>query len=229
MNHRVYSILVFAFLATCLAKAQEPFFCVTPGTELYYERTSTKNGKLSQTTLFEISSVENKDEGCLVSYCVTMKDHRGKDIFGGRTALTVDVAANGDTYMDFGESVRDFVKNILKDINITTTGNAALLPADMKPGDSLPDAHCELRWGMLSLTLDVIDRKVLRTETITTPAGTFECVVAREHKIENGPMHYVDTWSDSWYSKGIGYVRHDVMDVKKKLKESEILICIDKR
>ena len=223
MRRRLSAIIVL-LLCSFAALAQEPYFCVTPGCVLHYERTKVKTGKLSQTTLFEIESAKKSSTGRVVSYYVTMKKAGGTPIFGGRTALSIDIEANGDTYMDFGASVRGFVQNVFKDVEITCTGNSAILPAAMKPGDTLPDAHCELTSGIIKLTIDVTERKVLRQETITTDAGTFDCIVAREHKVENAPMHHFDKWSDTWYAKGIGYVRHDVLDNKMDVEYSEILV-----
>ena len=206
------------------AKAGEPFFCVTPGTTLYYERYDTDNNKLMQTTFFEIDSKVPQGENSLVKYFVTMNKANGKPIFGGRTALEIIFGKSGETHMDFGLSVSSFIKNIFKNMELRVEGNAAVLPAVMKPGDKLPDAHCVVRAGAIKLTIDVVERTVLREETITVPGGTFKCIVAREHKLEDAPFHHVDTWSDSWYVHGIGYVRHDVYNSKMKLEASEILI-----
>jgi len=206
------------------AKAGEPFFCVTPGTTLYYERYDTDNNKLMQTTYFEIDSKVPQGENSLVKYFVTMKKANGRPIFGGRTALEIIFGKSGETHMDFGLSVSSFIKNIFKNMELRVEGNAAVLPAVMKPGDKLPDAHCVVRAGAIKLTIDVVERTVLREETITVPGGTFKCIVAREHKLEDAPFHHVDTWSDSWYVHGIGYVRHDVYNSKMKLEASEILI-----
>lgn len=206
------------------AKAGEPFFCVTPGTTLYYERYDTDNNKLMQTTFFEIDSKVPQGENSLVKYFVTMKKANGRPIFGGRTALEIIFGKSGETNMDFGLSVSSFIKNIFKNMELRVEGNAAVLPAVMKPGDKLPDAHCVVRAGAIKLTIDVVERTVLREETITVPGGTFKCIVAREHKLEDAPFHHVDTWSDSWYVHGIGYVRHDVYNSKMKLEASEILI-----
>ena len=38
----------------------------------------------------------------------------------------------------------------------------ALLPADAKPGDVLPDASCKVSMGLLSVTIDVTVRQVIR-------------------------------------------------------------------
>ncbi len=39
-------------------------------------------------------------------------------------------------------------------------------------------------------------------------------------------MHPGDTWSDTWYAPGIGYVRHDSYNYKMELLSSEILVSI---
>ena len=217
----VSCVLLFSAFS---AKAGEPFFCVTPGTTLYYVRYDTDNNKLMQTTFFEIDSKVPQGENSLVKYFVTMKKANGRPIFGGRTALEIIFGKSGETHMDFGLSVSSFIKNIFKNMELRVEGNAAVLPAVMKPGDKLPDAHCVVRAGAIKLTIDVVERTVLREETITVPGGTFKCIVAREHKLEDAPFHHVDTWSDSWYVHGIGYVRHDVYNSKMKLEASEILI-----
>jgi hypothetical protein len=94
----------------------------------------------------------------------------------------------------------------------------------MDVGDILPDSHCAVKVSAFTYYIDVTERVVLRKEQLTTPAGTFDCVVVREHKVEEGPMHHGDFWSDTWYAPGIGYVRHDTFDKKMRLESIEILI-----
>ena len=221
---RLFPTIAILLMTAVVTMAKEPFFCVTPGCVQYYERTKVKNGKLTQTTLFEIESARAEAGGKVVSYYVTMKKAGGAQIFGGRTLLSVTIDADGTTHMDFGASVRNFIKNLFKDAEINCEGNAAILPADMKPGDTLPEAHCVLTSGILKLTIDVTGRQVLRYETITTPAGTFDCIVVREHKVENAPMHHYDSWSQTWYARGVGYVRHDVLGKNMETEYSEVLI-----
>ena len=43
----------------------------------------------------------------------------------------------------------------------------------------------------------------------TVPAGTFDCIVVRERKIERGIGRNRDTLTENWYAPGIGPVRHD--------------------
>lgn len=67
-------------------------------------------------------------------------------------------------------------------------------------------------------------RKADGREILATPAGSFDCVVVREHRRENGPMHHNEIWTDTWYAPDIGYVRHDHFNKKLRLESSEILV-----
>ena len=75
----------------------------------------------------------------------------------------------------------------------------------------------------------VTDRKVLRYETISTPAGTFDCIVISEHKVEKAPVYKRETTALSWYSDGVGYVRHDTYNKNMHLETSEQLYSIDRK
>ena len=48
-------------------------------------------------------------------------------------------------------------------------------------------------------------------------------MVVREHKVERGPGHYRNTFADSWYVAGIGYVRHDTYGKNMRLDTTEVL------
>lgn len=218
----------FFLIFFCInALAGEPYFCTKAGRKLYYERYSTGARKLVQTTDFEIDSlVVGKDGSRRIYYGVTMKKNGKKPIFGGRADLLATVSANGDTRMDIGTTVLSFIKNLFPRTKATVMGNEGLLPANMKPGDVLPDANCKISMGLVSVTIDVTERKVLRMERLHTPAGDFDCIVVRERKKEDAPLHHLDNYLENWYVPNLGYVRHDVYDENMVLEQSEMLVRI---
>jgi len=89
------------------------------------------------------------------------------------------------------------------------------------------DSLVRNKQGVLSayygVTIDVTERLVLRRERLATPAGTFDCVVVRERKKEDAPLHHLDNYVENWYVPGMGYVRHDVYSVNMELEQTEIL------
>ncbi len=218
-------ILSFFALFFCVgALAGEPFFCTKAGTKLYYERYKAGTRKIVQTTDFEIDSLVSTGNGKRqVIYGVTMKKNGKKPIFGGRADLVAQIDANGDTHMDFGATVLSFLKNLFPNAKSEITGTDALLPADAKPGDVLPDASCKVSLGLLSVTIEVTERQILRRERISTPAGDFDCIVVRERKKEDAPLHHRDNYLENWYVPNMGYVRHDVYNDKMELEQTELL------
>ena len=214
-------------LAVSHAWAGGPYFCSKPGCSLYYERYEEGTGKFLRTTLLDFVSVRREGNGKVVEYGMTLGRPNGRELYGGRAAMTTVIAGNGDVWMDLGASVRMILQNLFPRAEIVSTGTPAILPAGMSPGDTLPEARCVVTVAGFAYSVVQKHRKVLRTERIETPAGVFDCVVEQAYKEEEGPMYARNTWAVTWYAEGIGYVRHDTYDRKMNLLSSEVLVRID--
>lgn len=206
---------------------KEPYFCTRPGTHLYYERTKAGKTKLLQSTLFEIESSRLSAKGCTIRYAVTLTKANGSELYGGRAVQTAYASPEGDISLNFGETVKAFIKNLFPHTRIEVSEASAVLPAQMQPGDTLPETHCSVKVMGITVRFDITERKVLRKERVATPAGTFDCMVVREHKKEDAPFHHVDEWLDNYYVQGLGYVRHDRYDKDFRLQDSEVLVRIN--
>ena len=216
-------LLVALLLPGLAALAGEPYFCLSAGRTLYYERTKASNGRLERTTTMRIGTVRPSGAGRQVEYVFLLQGPGGKDLYGGEAPMETEIAADGDVRMDVGAQLGAVLHNMFPNATLSSSGSPALLPADMKPGDRLPDAHSSVFAGALTYTVDITEREVLRAERVTVPAGTFDCLVVREHKVEKGPGRNRNTISDSWYAPGVGYVRHDTYDRNMRLDTTEVL------
>lgn len=205
------------------APAAEPYFCTQPGRMLYYERLEAGSGKLQRTTTWAIDSVRPAGDGTVVDYTFALNKPGGAPMYGGPAQMSVRIDGRGDVRMDVGGTMKVIFAGMFPRAEIVSTGDQTLLPVDMRPGDSLPDAHSVVSVLKMKYRTDVMQREVLREERITVPAGTFDCVVVREHKVERGPGRNRVTTSETWYARGIGYVRHDTYDKNLKLETSEVL------
>ena len=216
-------LLSLLLLLSLPALAGEPYFCTRPGRTLSYERTEAGSGRLRRTTTFEITAVHQGAAGREVEYLFTLRRPGGAALYGGPAKMQVEIAPDGTVRMDLGSTLIAMLQNLLPRASFRSSGTQALLPPEMHPGDRLPEAHCVVEGPGMKYRIDVTEREVLRPETLTTPAGTFDCIVVREHKVERGPGRYRDTNSDSWYAPGVGYVRHDTYDKNLRLETTEIL------
>lgn len=217
-------LLTLALLLPGLAApAAEPYFCMQPGRTLRYERLEVPSGKLQRSTTWVIGAVHSAGGSTVVDYTFSLNKPGGAPMYGGPSQMSVQVDGRGGVQMDVGGTMKAIFAGMFPRAEIVSTGDLTLLPADMRPGDKLPDAHSVVTVRGMKYRTDVTEREVLREERITVPAGTFDCVVVREHKVERGPGRHRVTTSETWYARGIGYVRHDTYDKNLRLDTSEVL------
>lgn len=212
--------------ALAYAGAVEPYFCTRQGARLRYVRTDAGDGTIVWRHTMSIDEVSGNGNGSTVGYSSLFTKANGGRMYGGPVALNASIDGDGKVTMSVAESLASVFANVVGARNVRQEGGVTILPSDMKPGDVLPDITGSASAGPLKITVSVTDRKVLREETLKTPAGTFECVVVQEHKVEKGVRNRVTT-ARTWYARGVGMVRHDTYDKNMKLDTSEVLQAID--
>jgi hypothetical protein len=105
-------------------------------------------------------------------------------------------------------------------------------PARLGPGDKLPDGGIQMvvksgTTTILTLTVDISNRKVEGTESITTEAGTFKC-----HKITYdvaSKAGFISTSSTAieWIADGVGMVRNETFNRRGRLTGYSVLTKIN--
>jgi len=115
-----------------------------------------------------------------------------------------------------------------KDIQIT--GTQMVMPSKLAPGDKIKDSNVSMTLSMAvgKVTADVATtgQKCVGIETITVPAGTFECYKIERKSVTEANMVVNVTLvhnSTVWYARGIGIVKSLSYDEKGKLKSSSEL------
>lgn len=184
---------------------------------LHYVRRNVKDGDLKWHHYMQLQlNAKGVKEELPMNVSIISSDFFDEDnrpLF--KSSIRNMVWHKGDT---IGLSLVDMMHGIasqyISEATIWQDGNMAEIYSFMKPGDTLPEAKGELRAIGMRCTIRVYNRRVLRYETITTNGGTFDCVVIEEYKSERVPLYRRETRSLSWYTDGIGYVRHDTYDTK---------------
>lgn len=216
------------FLICCTSSLMaQPWFCTDEGAELSYTRFHVDDGSVKwKHTMKIVSTFVNADSSLTVSYSsfIRTADGKGLENMESPAEMTASVSAGGDVTIDISASMVAVLRGILwKNARISAEGGKTLLPSVMMPGDTLEDASGKVRALGMTMNVTVTGRKVLGYDTLTTPAGTFPCVVVSEHKVEKGMMRNRITTARTWYARGVGMVRHDTYDKDMKLETSEVL------
>ena len=107
------------------------------------------------------------------------------------------------------------------------SGDGFRLPNNLSVGDELPDSKntISIDAGVMNMnmTMELRDQKVEAKETVTTPAGTFECI--RFSYTTYTKMAFVKNESRTvnWYAEGIGTVKSESYDKRDKLVSKMVL------
>jgi hypothetical protein len=93
-------------------------------------------------------------------------------------------------------------------------------PAGLSAGQTLPDANITVSAStggvsILNLTVIITNRKVVGTESVTVPAGTFECFKIT-YDVETKMMFKVNATVTEYVNMGVGNVKTETFDKKGK-------------
>lgn len=215
-------VLCCALMLCGLSADAQGFFTDSGDAVLEYVRTTAQDGKFKWRHTMRVTDVKETESSVRYTTSSVFSKQNGKPLYRDAVIETIYVdRRTGNLSLDLGAAMASYIK-ARTGINVTSSGLLSCLPADIEPGDTLEPVRATVKVGPLTYTLKVSGRKVLRRETVTVPAGTFECVVVSEEKQENGPGHNRGVTNITWYAKGVGYVRHDTY-VNGKLDTSEVL------
>lgn len=152
-----------------------------------------------------------------------------------RSLGSVDLKARcegGVYYIDMKNLMSPQTMESYKDMEMKIEGGNLEIPSSMKAGDLLKSGDMKMSFlangmAMMNMTINVTNRKVEAIESITTPAGTFECFKI-SYDVATKMMINVKTKGVEWYSKGIGMVKSETYDSAGKLLGSNVLTSLKK-
>jgi hypothetical protein len=225
MKKIIITIIPVLLFATSSAFADDVFFPSKKGMILTTANFNGK-GKLEGYVRISVKDVTGSSDNGTIVYTVQaldkkMRPEKPKEappqyvapIAGGVIELSMEpwVALSGG-----------------KDIHIT--GTQMVMPSKLEPGDKIQDSNVSMTLSMAvgKVTADVATtgQKCTGIETITVPAGTFECRKVERKSVTEANMVVKITQVDkstAWYARGIGVVKSLTYDENGKLKSSSEL------
>lgn len=197
--------------------------------DVFYEITNyDKKGKVTGINRNTISEVENTANGYKASVSVDVLDDNEKEL----TKTSFDFECDGDVIrIDMKAMLDPSVNESLSGMEMEVSGDALQIPSALLPGMELPDAELEVKamsGGIKIMTIrqKITERKVLGSESVTTPAGTFDCIKMTQttelKMLVNKKFETV-----SWYAKGVGMVKSETYDKKGKVVGSSVLTAFE--
>jgi len=173
---------------------------------------SNKKGKESGKLIYTISNVGQKGSATTATINSEFIDKNGKTVSKATNNVQCD---NGVLMMDMKMFIPTAQQEQMGDFSGSASTNFLEYPSTMKEGDALKDASLSMDFKSTSglgghISIDMTNRKVEGKESVTTPAGTWDCYKITYHskmvfKMGIGiPMNSDVT---EWYAPGFGTVK----------------------
>ncbi len=221
-------IIVAALFTKAMAQDCSFYFPTKVGTTVvttYYDKKGKETSKLYQKVLdykegtnYQEVKVQNRTEAknsedvpdSLLIHEFTLRCEDGK------------FEVNWDSYMNSD------IMNAYQGMDIEISTNEMFIPSNLKAGQTLPDASATVTVRnsgikLVSITINVTNRKVEKFEKVTTSAGTFDCVKITADTDTKVLFKKVHTSSAQWMAPGVGVVKTENYDKKGKLESSSVI------
>ncbi len=211
--------ILIPFLAVCFfgmqsIKAQtncSRYYPMVEGSSFQYTMTN-KKGKTEGVSDYTITSVENTGGNTTATMAMKYSDEKGKELVVSDYKMS---CTSDGIKIDFNSLMPSQMMQQYKDMGLEMeiTGTDMELPNNLSVGQSLADSNVSVKMKMpgmnMTITVDMVNRKVEKYESVTTPSGTFDCyLITADNKSEVMNMNQ-DMSSKLWLAEGVGMVKQE--------------------
>ena len=205
----ILSVLLWAASTTVPAQPKA-YFCTTKGMTLRYERYDPDGDRHWWTQTTKVNDIQKQNNGSyIINFTANVKGVKVKSPVKGDVNSTAFIHPDGTVDINISEAVSIAAKQRFSAFDFTASGGTSSLKSTIQPGEKLDEIHGAVEWSGIKYRIDYTARSVTKRETITVPAGTFDCIVVKEHKLEKAPLLKRDRITYTWYALGYGLIRHD--------------------
>lgn len=216
--------VLLAILMSIHANGQDcsKYYPLTVGTK--YEITSyDKKGKAESVCTNEVTAFSD-NRATVNSSVLILKD----SVETLKAQLHFTCTDDGIT-IDLNDMLEEQMKSESSgdDVIVEITGIDQVLPNELSEGQSLPDAKTDILIKSESIKMEFYvnntNMKVGGKETLTTPAGTFDCVVITADVEAKIFFIHKNGIQKTWIAEGVGLVKEENYNRKGKLQDYQEL------
>lgn len=221
MKTKLFAVAL-SLLAFITAKAQDncsQYYPMVEGASFSYNMYD-KKGALDGTSLYKVMQVTNSADGTKASLNVSFKGSKKNESF----ETDYDFTCTGEGIrIDFNSLIPSQMTEQYKDMDIKmdVTGTDIELPNNLSVGQELADADVNVTMSISGMKMNIeaktTNRKVVAKESVTTAAGTFDCVVLTSDIYSKAMLAKVNVSDKLWLAKGVGIVKQETYNKKGKM------------
>lgn len=223
MTKIIFNTIVCLFFIVFQAAAQcNEYFQFEQGTEWEMQHYNDKD-KLTAKTQQKVSELNKTATGFNAKVHSTSYNAKGKE--ETQTDITYS-CENGTLFIDMRNFIVEEQLKPFENFEMKVDAKNLEIPSKLEVGQSLNDANATVTAlnapFPMKLNVDITDRKVMGKESITTPAGTFECFKITGNStfksIVTAKFSTVD-----WLAPQVGIVKSEAYNKNGKLVSYSVL------
>lgn len=221
---KFFILIAVAFImGPVVAQNCEGFYPLNKGAVIEMQTFNQKD-KLLGSNRQTILDVESLPNGMALKVRSEQFDDKNKPVFDQELVMRCE---NNVFYMDMKKMLDPKTMSGFENMEVSVDAEDLEFPGIMQVGSTLNDANVVVgvsSSGMkiMNLEVKIFNRKVEAYESITTPAGTFDCFkISYDSEVKAGIKMTVK--GVEWVAKNIGVVRSESYDKSGKLNSYTVI------
>ncbi|QSE97459.1 TapB family protein [Fulvivirga lutea] len=184
----------------------------------------TDKDKVTSRQVNSVKSLTETSNGWEATLAFKSYDKKDKLELENEIEMTCD---DGTISMDMSRFFPQEMMESFEDMDLQIETENMVIPESLSVGDELPEASITIS-GQIPFTMEtkITDRKVQGIESITTPAGTFECYKI-SYKIITKTMMSIEMNGVDWIAKDVGMVKAESYKQNGKLMGVSLLTSFE--
>lgn len=226
-------LTIFLLLAFGPTNAQDGcsrYYPLTEGIQLQYSVTD-KKGRDAGTIEYRVTAVSTDGGATVATMQTKFTDEKGKNAFENEYSLSCE---NDKVTIDYESLLASpmLQQYTEMEVDMTVEGSDIELPNALSVGEQLVDANIQVSISMsgikMNISIDQTDRKVEKKESVTVPAGTFDCFLLTETQSTTTMGTTISGQNKIWLAEGVGMVKQESYNQRGSLTGSMQLTAIQK-
>ena len=173
-----------------------------------------KNGKIDGRQTNEVAQWDDNSDGWKAIVKSAYYSKKDKLEHEGEFEITCD---DGKIEFDLERYIPKESMESFRNMNMEVTGDNLILPARLEVGQSLPDGSIKFTGDTpMVMSVNIVDRKVVGKETITVPAGTFDCYKVT-YTMQVKTIFTMETSGVEYVAEKVGVVKQESFTKNGKL------------
>lgn len=228
-NTTTLFFIILAFLLSELALAQEcGYYSMSEGMVIAYQNQDAK-GKVTGTTRSTCVKISKVGATTIYKMKSDFADAKSKNESTKEYEMKCE---NGVFSVDMRNFVDPKSMEAFKGMEINVDSKDMVYPSGLTAGQALPDASITISAAtggvsLLNLFVNITNRNVEGTESVTVPAGIFECYKIT-YDVETKLMFKVNATVTEYINMGVGNVKTVTYDKKGNIAGTTLLVELKK-